>query len=189
MAEKRLCGLGFLEGPFKTRSFLEALSGISSDVSFPDLKSTSFRELPSLWILEQEILALAAPFQFYLVGFFPSKLPSLEFIQRFFFKLKLICEVLVTLLDSLHILIKPVNDFDYSSVFCHRSYLVYNCYMKLPNGLLYLMPLKVDTATFVGSQPFVACVLVELDITKSYPDKVRLGLEKFGYVHQVVMGM
>ncbi|KAL0911341.1 hypothetical protein M5K25_019475 [Dendrobium thyrsiflorum] len=33
-------------------------------------------------------------------------------------------------------------------------------------------PLKIDTATSVGSSPSVARVLVEIDIAKSYPDKV-----------------
>ncbi|KAI0497844.1 hypothetical protein KFK09_021082 [Dendrobium nobile] len=48
-------------------------------------------------------------------------------------------------------------------------------------------PLKVDNATSVGSRPFVARVLVELDMTKSYPDKVWLGLENLGYIQHVSM--
>ncbi|KAL0924463.1 hypothetical protein M5K25_005294 [Dendrobium thyrsiflorum] len=57
--------------------------------------------------------------------------PSLDSIRKFFFNLKLNGEVSITLLDSLHILIKLANDLDYCKVFCHRSYLVFNCYMKL----------------------------------------------------------
>ncbi|KAL0923417.1 hypothetical protein M5K25_007473 [Dendrobium thyrsiflorum] len=48
-------------------------------------------------------------------------------------------------------------------------------------------PLKVDSATSVGSRPSLACVLVELDITKKYPDKVWLGPNNFGYIRTVEM--
>ncbi|KAH0448559.1 hypothetical protein IEQ34_022359 [Dendrobium chrysotoxum] len=45
----------------------------------------------------------------------------------------------------------------------------------------------VDSATSVGSRLSVALVLVELDITKSYPDKVWLGHENLGYIQHVSM--
>ncbi|KAL0908480.1 hypothetical protein M5K25_022977 [Dendrobium thyrsiflorum] len=219
MASKRLSD----PGSAKSRSFFEALSGSSSDVSFPDIKIVSFRGLPSLWISEQEIRALAVPFQFSLVGFFPSKQPSLESIRRFFFNLKLNGEVSVTLLDPSHVLIKLANDLDYCRVFCHRSYLVYNCYMKLTKwsplfdvsvespvipiwvsfpqlrphlfsprilhglGSIFGKPLKIDTAISAGSRPSVAHVLVELDITKSYPDKIWLDPKNLGYVQPISM--
>ncbi|KAL0915584.1 hypothetical protein M5K25_016012 [Dendrobium thyrsiflorum] len=38
---------------------------------------------------------------------------------------------LVTLLDSRHVLIKLENDLDYSRIFVHRSYFVFNCFMKI----------------------------------------------------------
>ncbi|KAL0916585.1 hypothetical protein M5K25_014111 [Dendrobium thyrsiflorum] len=141
------------------------------------------------------------------VDFFPSMRPSLDSIRRFFFNLKLNDDVSVTLLDQSHILVKLVNDLDYSRVFFHRSYLVNNCYMKLtkwsplvdigaespviliwisfPNlrphlfspfilhglGLLFGRPLKVDNAIAVGTRPYTARVLVEIDVTKKYIDK------------------
>ncbi|PKU61990.1 hypothetical protein MA16_Dca026055 [Dendrobium catenatum] len=37
----------------------------------------------------------------------------------------------MTVLDYSHILIKLSNDLDYCRVFCHRSYLVFNCFMKI----------------------------------------------------------
>ncbi|KAI0501567.1 hypothetical protein KFK09_016512 [Dendrobium nobile] len=104
---------------------------MSSSGCFPDLKTTNFRGLPSLWISEEEILALATPLQFALFDFFPSHHPSLESIRKFFFNLKLNGEFFVTLLDQLYVLIKLGNDFDYNKVFCHISYLVNNCYMKV----------------------------------------------------------
>ncbi|KAL0925370.1 hypothetical protein M5K25_003693 [Dendrobium thyrsiflorum] len=185
----------------------DVLANSFSGNDLPELRVSSFLGLPSLWISDMEIQALAVPFQFSLVGFFPSKRPSLDSIRRFFFNLKLNGEVSATLLDSSHILIKLANDLDYCRVFCHRSYLVYNCYMKLTkwsplvdigvespvipiwvsfpllrphlfaprilNGLasLFGKPLKIDSATSIGSRPSVARVLVELDITKAYPDK------------------
>ncbi|KAL0919993.1 hypothetical protein M5K25_009089 [Dendrobium thyrsiflorum] len=207
-----------------TKRFTDpALSGSSSDVRSPDVKISSFRGLLSLWISELEIRALAAPFQFALVGFFPSKRHSLDSIRRFFFNLKLNGEASVTLLDHLHVLIKLENDLNYYKVFCHRSYLVHNCYMKLTKwsplldvgveslvipiwvsfpqlrphlysprilhdlASIFSKPLKIDNATSVGSRPPVARVLVEIDITKTYPDKVWLGPDNLGYVQQVTM--
>ncbi|KAI0520304.1 hypothetical protein KFK09_007776 [Dendrobium nobile] len=116
----------FLRVSSPSRSFLQALSGSSSSNGFPKLKVSSFRGMPSLWISDEEILDLAVPFQFALVGFFPSKLPSLDSIRNFFFNLKLNGDVSISLLDSSHILIKLENDLDYCHIFCHRSYLVFN---------------------------------------------------------------
>ncbi|KAH0455930.1 hypothetical protein IEQ34_015962 [Dendrobium chrysotoxum] len=120
---------------------------------------------------------------------FSSRSSSLDFIRKFFFNLKLIAEFSVTLLDTLHVLIKLSNDLDYSRVFCHRSYFVNNCFMKILHALgsMFGRPLKVDNAIFVGSRASVVRVLVELDITKKYSDKVWLGPIKFGYIQMVEM--
>ncbi|KAL0910455.1 hypothetical protein M5K25_021440 [Dendrobium thyrsiflorum] len=67
MAGNRNCDQGFLGGFMISRSFLDALYGSTSDVLFFDLKPSTFCGLPSLWISEEEILALAAPLQFALV--------------------------------------------------------------------------------------------------------------------------
>ncbi|KAH0469278.1 hypothetical protein IEQ34_002510 [Dendrobium chrysotoxum] len=88
MEGKRLVDPGFLTGKSTSKSFRDALSGSSSNSLFPDLKITSFRSLLSLWISEEKMLALAAPFEFALVGKFPSRRPSLEAICKFFFKPK-----------------------------------------------------------------------------------------------------
>ncbi|KAL0906769.1 hypothetical protein M5K25_025289 [Dendrobium thyrsiflorum] len=111
--------------------FVDALYGSASFVCFPELRQCSFRGMPSLWISEEEIMSLAVPFQFALVGFFPMCRPSLDGIRKFFFNLKLHAKFYVTVLDQSHVLIKLSNDLDYSRVFCHRSYLVNNYYMKL----------------------------------------------------------
>ncbi|KAH0453705.1 hypothetical protein IEQ34_018029 [Dendrobium chrysotoxum] len=103
-------------------SFLDALSGTSPAVCFPNLKFTTFRELPSLWILEEKILALAPPLQFALVGYFPSCRPNLQSIRKFFFNLKLNRDFLVTF----WLTILTISEF-----FCYISYFVNNYYMKL----------------------------------------------------------
>ncbi|KAI0502301.1 hypothetical protein KFK09_017248 [Dendrobium nobile] len=54
-------------------------------------------------------------------------------------------------------------------------------------GSLFGKPLKTDNATVVGSRPSVARVLMELDITKQYPDHIWLGPEKLGYVQSMEM--
>ncbi|KAH0456306.1 hypothetical protein IEQ34_014213 [Dendrobium chrysotoxum] len=70
---------GFLNGHKKSRSFLEALSRAFS-LEFPEPKVTAHHSLLSLWILEEKILALAARFEYALVGKFPIRRPSLELI-------------------------------------------------------------------------------------------------------------
>ncbi|KAL0913745.1 hypothetical protein M5K25_017228 [Dendrobium thyrsiflorum] len=87
--------------------------------------------MPSLWISEEEVLALAAPFSLSLVGYFPNHRPSLELIRRFFFNLKLTGEFYATLLDSRHVMIKLSCDMYYCRIFAHRSYFVSNYFMKL----------------------------------------------------------
>ncbi|KAL0920625.1 hypothetical protein M5K25_009773 [Dendrobium thyrsiflorum] len=148
--------------------------------------------------------------------------PSLALIRKFFINLKLIGNFSVTLLDQSHVLIKFVNDLDYSRVFCHQSYLFFNCFMWLtkwsptveiggeslivsiwisfPNlyphfystrifhGLgLFGNPLKVDNATTMGLRPSMARVLVKIDVTKKFADKIWLGPEKLRYFQQVVL--
>ncbi|KAL0923150.1 hypothetical protein M5K25_007198 [Dendrobium thyrsiflorum] len=213
---------GFLAGSIISRSFVEALYGSSFSSTFPNLKPSSFHGFTAL-LVSEEFFALAEPFKFSLVDFFPSKRPSLASIRKFFVNLKLNGDVSVTLLDQSHVLIKFDNDLDYSRVFCDRSYLVFNCFMRLmkwspteeigaespivpiwisfPNlchhfystrilhglGLLFGRPLKVDNATAVGLRPSVARVLVEIDVTKKFVDKIWLGPEKLGYFQQVML--
>ncbi|KAH0460522.1 hypothetical protein IEQ34_011185 [Dendrobium chrysotoxum] len=56
---------------------LMALYGVSSSVVFPEMKASLHRGLPSLWISEEEVLALVAPFEFLLISFFPNHRPSI----------------------------------------------------------------------------------------------------------------
>ncbi|PKU69884.1 hypothetical protein MA16_Dca011902 [Dendrobium catenatum] len=222
MASSRLRDPGFLtcSSPF---SFKDALSGFSSiSVVFLELKVSSFRGMPSLWISEMEIESLAAPFEFSLVRKFLARRPSLDAIRKFFFNLKLKGDVSVTVLNNRNVLIKLFNDLDYCRVFAQRSYFVNNCFMKLvkwsptldveiespvipiwisfPNlrphlfasrilhglGKIFGYPLKTDNATSTGSRPSVARVLVEIDVTKKFPNKIWVGPENAGYVQSVV---
>ncbi|PKU67866.1 hypothetical protein MA16_Dca019392 [Dendrobium catenatum] len=54
-------------------------------------------------------------------------------------------------------------------------------------GSLFGQPLKINSADYLGSQPSLAHVLVELDIMQSYPEKVWLSFKNLGYVQQVQM--
>ncbi|KAI0494577.1 hypothetical protein KFK09_024718 [Dendrobium nobile] len=53
-------------------------------------------------------------------------------------------------------------------------------------GSIFGRPIQTDNATAAGSRPSVARILVELDVTKPYPNSVWLGPEKLGYVQKVV---
>lgn len=115
-----------------SRSFHEALAGSCDKASrFPELKPSSYRGMPAVIISREEIEELAAPFEFSLVGKFPLKRPSLTAIRQFFYNLELSAGFSVSVLDSRHVLIKLLNDLDFSRVFAHRSYYVFNCLMKL----------------------------------------------------------
>ncbi|KAL0927433.1 hypothetical protein M5K25_001601 [Dendrobium thyrsiflorum] len=129
MAGSKFVDAGFLAGNSSSKSFCDALSGSVS--SFPDLKISTHRGMPSLWISNAEVLSLALPFEFLLVGKFPSDRPSLEAIRKFFFNLKLNGEFSVIVLNAKNVLIKLTNDLDYYRVFAHRSYFINNCYMRL----------------------------------------------------------
>ncbi|KAI0522699.1 hypothetical protein KFK09_005084 [Dendrobium nobile] len=52
-------------------------------------------------------------------------------------------------------------------------------------GFIFGQPLKTDNATANGSRPSVDRVLVELDITKQYPDQIWLDSETLGYAQNV----
>ncbi|KAL0926729.1 hypothetical protein M5K25_002974 [Dendrobium thyrsiflorum] len=129
MARSKLVDAGFLAGNSSSKSFRDALSGNCS--SFPNLKISTHRGLPSLWISEAEVLSLALPFEFSLVGKFLSHRPSLEAIRKIFFNLKFNGEFSVTALNPKNVLIKLADDLDYCRVFAHRSYFINNCYMRL----------------------------------------------------------
>ncbi|KAI0522899.1 hypothetical protein KFK09_005288 [Dendrobium nobile] len=122
----------FLFGKCSSRIFKDALAGASQGLpSFPDLKISSHRGSPALWISEEEINSLVIPFEFSLVGKFPNSRPSVDAIRKFFFNLKLNGECSVIVLNPMHVLIKLVDDLYYCRVFSHRSYFVNNCFMKL----------------------------------------------------------
>ncbi|XP_020683296.1 uncharacterized protein LOC110100216 [Dendrobium catenatum] len=53
-------------------------------------------------------------------------------------------------------------------------------------GSIFGRPIHTDNATASGSRPSVARVLVEIDVTKTFPDSVWLGPEKLGYVQKIV---
>ncbi|KAH0457100.1 hypothetical protein IEQ34_015007 [Dendrobium chrysotoxum] len=151
---------------------------------------------PSLWISEDEILALLAPFKFSLAFF------GLD--SKVFFNLKLAADCLVTLLDPILILIKLTNDMDYYRVFFHRSYFVLLLLISLRNpplslfefhfliydhiffspctlhrlGSLFHHPLQTNNKTSISSHPLIAQVLVELDIT--ILTMCELGLKSLG---------
>ncbi|KAL0908782.1 hypothetical protein M5K25_023291 [Dendrobium thyrsiflorum] len=189
----------FFASKSSSRFFRDALYGSSSSSSLSNLQISSHRGMPSLWILE-EILALATPFEFALVGKFSSRKPSLGAIRKFFFNLKLNGDFSVTVLNPKHVLIKLL--FKWSPSFdVEVESPIFLIWVSFPNlrphlfslrilhelGSMFGCPLKIDHATSSGSRPSVARVLVELDVTKTFLDKVWVGPRNFGYIQSVVM--
>ncbi|KAH0451871.1 hypothetical protein IEQ34_019170 [Dendrobium chrysotoxum] len=191
MAMNRMVDPGFLAGSSKLCSFLDALSGNFSNANFPHLKVTSFHGLPSLWISEEEILAIVATFQFTLVA---------QAHRRFF----------GALLNPSHVLINLVNDLDYSRIFSYRSYFLNNCYMNLTKwsslfdigveqSFLYWSLLVTCGLTFshlISFMLWVRCLVILLKLIMPpmwahVPQwhAAWLGPEKFGYIQCVEMGV
>ncbi|KAI0511860.1 hypothetical protein KFK09_012494 [Dendrobium nobile] len=54
-------------------------------------------------------------------------------------------------------------------------------------GFVFGKPLKINNSTSSGSRPSVARILVELYVTKHYPDKIWIGPDNIGYVQYMVM--
>ncbi|KAH0467727.1 hypothetical protein IEQ34_002760 [Dendrobium chrysotoxum] len=159
MVGRRVEDPDFLNGSFKSRSFVDALSSSLSPGCFPELRQGSFHGLPLLWISEEEIRALSVPFQFALVGFFPMQRASLDAIR---------------------------NDFDLG--FLSKSETPsFSPRILHALGSMFGRPLKIDNATYVGSRPSLVRVLVELDITKSFPTQIWLGPKEIGYIQNVQM--
>ncbi|KAL0911913.1 hypothetical protein M5K25_017849 [Dendrobium thyrsiflorum] len=167
---------GFLSSVNKSRSFKDVIAGASAS-SFPDLRPTTHCGLTSLWVSEEEVLALAAPFQYALVGKFSLRRPKLDLIRNFFFNLKL---------SAAFSIIKWSPLFDISTetpivpiwisfpelrphFFSHR--------ILHGLGCLFGRPLQIDNATAMGSRPSIArddvtiggnnsLIGIEADLTK-----------------------
>ncbi|PKU79417.1 hypothetical protein MA16_Dca000762 [Dendrobium catenatum] len=123
---------GDLSSPPKSRSFKEVLSGESpaGDV-LPILSQSTFNGVPAILLTDEEVLKLASPFQFTLVGKFGLNRPNLDSIRSFFNSLKLSGFFFIGLLDSRHVAIQLSNDLDYSIIFARRSYFTHNCQMRI----------------------------------------------------------
>ncbi|KAH0448651.1 hypothetical protein IEQ34_022451 [Dendrobium chrysotoxum] len=67
-----------------------------------------------------------------------NRRPSLNAIRKFFFNLKLSDEFSSPSWMLKHVLIKLNNDMDYKRVFAHKSYFIFNFYMKLTKWFRFL---------------------------------------------------
>ncbi|KAL0926253.1 hypothetical protein M5K25_002467 [Dendrobium thyrsiflorum] len=94
-------------------------------------RKTTVRGFPALLMSDDDILKLASPFQFTLVGKFLVRRPNLDAIRNFLGKLKLSGIFSIGLLDARHVSIQLSNDLDYSRIFARRSYYILNCQMRL----------------------------------------------------------
>ncbi|PKU86257.1 hypothetical protein MA16_Dca002088 [Dendrobium catenatum] len=97
----------------------------------PKFTQSTLNGVPAVLISDEDVLKLASPFQFTLVGKFALRRPNLDSIRSFFANLKLSGFYSVGLLDSRHVVIQLSNDLDYSRVFARRSYFISNCQMRV----------------------------------------------------------
>ncbi|KAH0465282.1 hypothetical protein IEQ34_005385 [Dendrobium chrysotoxum] len=166
----------FLACKNHSKSFKDVLFGSDTSVDFPDLKVTTLRGLSTLWISEEEVLHLAKLFDYALVGKFSLRRPVLDSIRNFFSTSN--CRL--------------SNDLDYGRSFVHRSYFVYCCFMMLIKWTPFLdlseepliVPVWIPIWNLCLADRFILimpllwvlgrplCILVEMDISRSYPDFV-----------------
>ncbi|PKU60352.1 hypothetical protein MA16_Dca027700 [Dendrobium catenatum] len=116
--------------PSKSRSFKDVLAGSTGDTLLSFTHST-FKGIPAVLILDDDVLKLASPFRFTLVGKFGVRRLNLDAIRSLFGNLKLSSFYSVGLLDSKHVAIQFLNDLDYSRIFARRSYFILNCQMRI----------------------------------------------------------
>ncbi|XP_028552313.1 uncharacterized protein LOC114580043 [Dendrobium catenatum] len=115
-----------------TRSFKDVLSGDPlQGENAPKFTQSVINGAPAILISDEDILKLASPFKFTLVGKFNLRRPNLDNIRSFFANLKLSGFYSIGLLDSRHVAIQLSNDMDYSRIFSRRSYFICNCQMKV----------------------------------------------------------
>ncbi|KAL0928937.1 hypothetical protein M5K25_000873 [Dendrobium thyrsiflorum] len=119
------------KSPSKSRSFKDVLSGNDSVGDLSTLAQSVFNGVPAVLLSDEEVLKLASPFQFTLVGKFSLRRPNLDTIRQFFGNLKLTGFFSVGLLDARHVSIQLTNDLDYSRVFARRAYFVNNYQMRI----------------------------------------------------------
>ncbi|KAI0491773.1 hypothetical protein KFK09_026033 [Dendrobium nobile] len=154
--------------PTRSRSFKEVLAGkASAGDDLPSLTQSTFNGVPAILLSDEEVLKLASPFKFTLVGKFGLRRPNLDAIRQFFSSLKLLGFYSVGLLDPRHVAIQLSNDLDYSRIFARRS------------------PLQTDQATASCTRPSVARILLEIDISKNHPKEIWVGSKAFGYMQKV----
>ncbi|KAI0510483.1 hypothetical protein KFK09_011085 [Dendrobium nobile] len=115
-----------------SRSFKDVLTGpAEAKGSGFEFKKSTVKGVPAILFSEEDVVRLAAPYQFTLVGKFTLRRPNLDFIRGFFRNLKLSGNFSIGLLDPRHVAIQLSNDLDYSRIFSRRSYYIANCQMRL----------------------------------------------------------
>ncbi|KAL0928426.1 hypothetical protein M5K25_000307 [Dendrobium thyrsiflorum] len=121
-----------------SRSFREVVSGTTSPGDkLSSLTHSSVNGIPAILISHEEVLKLASPFQYTLVGKFSLRRPSLDAIRLFFNNFKISGVFSIGLLDSRHVAIQLLNDLDYSRVFARRAYYINSCQMRLLKWTLF----------------------------------------------------
>ncbi|KAI0527414.1 hypothetical protein KFK09_003014 [Dendrobium nobile] len=185
----------------------DELAGSSGD-TLPSLTQSTFNGVPAVMISDDDVLKLASPFRFTLVGKFGLRRPNLDAIRSFFGNLKLSGFYSVGLLDSKHVAIRLFNDLDYSRMRILKWTPFFDVkeespivpiWISFPNlrlhffnskvlhalGAIFGCPLQTDQATASRTRPSVARVLVEVDITVKHAKEVWVGSKSFGYLQKV----
>ncbi|KAL0906063.1 hypothetical protein M5K25_024525 [Dendrobium thyrsiflorum] len=215
MAAGRVRDPGFLDGVPKSRSFREVLSGLPSSSDFPDLVVSSLHGLPALMISEDEMSALLGNFLVgvCLLDAIRNFFFKLKLFGEFSITVLNNKNVLIKLRNDLDY----SRVFSHRAYFVGNCFMklckwsalfdvsvespIVPIWVSFPNlwphlfsprilhglGSIFGRPLRLDNATANGSRPSVPRVLVELDITKRYPDRVWLGSDSVGYVQVVEM--
>ncbi|KAI0529358.1 hypothetical protein KFK09_001906 [Dendrobium nobile] len=179
--------------PSKSRSFKKVLYGTSSGDILPLLTQSTYNGVPAVMISEDEILKLASPFHFTLVGKFGLQRPNLDAIHLFFWNLKLSyfilnCQIRILKWTPFFNVKEESPIMPIWILFPNLRLHFFNTKFLHTLGSIFGLRLQTDQVTASRTRPSVATVLVEVDITKKHAKEVWVGSKAFGYLQKVEFG-
>lgn len=146
---------GFLGCPpspsFQRKSFSELFDASAQLALRICASSSTHRGEPAINFSQANLVRLAAPFKFALVGKFSRGRPSMDEARKFFRSLDLRDEASIGLLDQRHLIIRLVNEADYHRLWSRGLWYVQNYPMRV---------FKWSPAFHVDREPSVAPVWV-----------------------------
>ncbi|XP_020686398.1 uncharacterized protein LOC110102406 [Dendrobium catenatum] len=184
------------KSPSRSRSFKEVLSGsTSAGDDLPSLTQSTFNGVHVVLLSDDEVLKLASQFQFTLVGKFgllDSRYAAIQLSNDLDYS-RVFTRSSYFIFNYQMQILKWTPFFDIkeeSSIvpiwisFPSLRLHFFNPKVLHALGLIFGRPLQTDQATASRTRPYVARVLVEVDISKKHPKEIWDGSKASGYLQK-----